>query len=77
MALERLTDGTGVSSLTVPKIIKDLIADFLIGGAAALATSNILNIQQVLDAPKVAILAIVGAGVHSGYRFLLKWATTE
>lgn len=71
-----LTDGTGVSKLTVPKIVKDFIADALIGAAAGLATANIAALPQDTATLTVAGWAIANAIGHSLYRFILKWATS-
>ncbi len=68
-----LTDGTGVSSLTVPKVIKDLIADALLGVAAGLATANIVALPQDKATAITAGWVIANAVVHSLYRFILKW----
>lgn len=72
-----LTDGTGVSGITVPKIVKDFIADALISSAAALTAANVLSLQQAVTAPNVAVFAIAGAVLHAGYRVVLRWATTD
>ncbi len=69
-----LSDGTGVSSLTVPKVIKDLIADALLGAAAGLATANVVSLPQDTAQAVTAGWIIANALVHSLYRFLLKWS---
>lgn len=62
--------------ITFPKIIKDLIADGLIGAAASLAAVNIVAIPTDQAGAAVAGMAIANALVHSLYRFALKWATS-
>lgn len=71
-----LTDGTGVSALSATKLIKDFVADFLLGAAAALATVQIMDLGAAIAAPQVAGLAIAGAAVKAAYRVVLRWATT-
>ena len=71
-----LTDGTGVSSLTVPKLIKDFVADVLLSGAAALAAVQIVSVDQAVAQPTVVAFAVAGAVIRSVYRAVLKWATT-
>lgn len=71
-----LTDGTGISALTGSKIIKDLVADALLSGAAALATANILSLGDALSAPSIAGFAVAGALIRVAYRAVLKWATS-
>lgn len=71
-----LTDGTGVSSITATKLIKDFVADFLLSAAAALATSSIMDLGAAVAAPDIAAFAIAGAAIRAGYRIVLKWATT-
>lgn len=68
-----LTDGTGVSSLTVPKIAKDFIVDFVKTLAAVFVAAQITGVQNVLDDPHKAIIAATGALFSTGYRFILKW----
>lgn len=71
-----LTDGTGVSALSATKLIKDFVADFLLGAAAALATVQVMDLGAAIAAPQVAGLAIAGAAVKAAYRVILRWATT-
>lgn len=71
-----LTDGTGVSRLTSSKILKDLVADALLSGSAALVTANILSLGDALAAPSIAGFAVAGALIRVVYRAVLKWATT-
>lgn len=72
-----LTDETGVSKITVPKIVKDFIADALISAGAALAAANITDIGSAVQGPQVAGFAVAGAIIHAAYRIILRWATTE
>lgn len=71
-----LTDGTGISSITAIKFAKDFIADALISGAAALATVQIVSLDQAAAQPTVVVFAIGGAIIHAAYRAALKWATS-
>lgn len=71
-----LTDGTGVSALTITKLAKDFIADVLLSGAAALAAAQIVDVGSAIDQPQVAAFAVVGAVVRAAYRAILRWATT-
>lgn len=71
-----LTDGTGVSAITLKKLVKDFVADFLLTGASAIAAANIFGIQDAVAAPEVAGFAIGGAAIRAGYRVILRWATT-
>ena len=72
-----LTDGTGVSPLTVQKWVKDFVADVLLSGAAALAAAQIVDVGSAVEAPQVAAFAVAGAVIRSLYRAVLRWATTE
>ena len=72
-----LTDGTGVSRLTITKLVKDFVADFLISAAATLATVQVMSLGDAIAAPTVAGLAIAGAAIKAAYRVILRWATTD
>ena len=71
-----LTDGSGVSKLTVSKTVKDLVADVLLSGAAALVAVNIVSLDGAVAQPTVAAFALGGAVIRAFYRAALKWATT-
>lgn len=71
-----LTDGTGISKITGSKLVKDFVADFLLSGAAALATAQIMDLGSALAAPDVAAFAVAGAAIRTAYRFVLRWATS-
>jgi hypothetical protein len=77
-----LTDGTGISSLDLGsragwlKFIKDLVADVLLSGAAALVAVQIVSVDAAIAAPQVAAFALLGAGIRALYRAVLRWATT-
>jgi hypothetical protein len=71
-----LTDGTGVSSFTASKVVKDFVADVLLSGAAALAASQIVDLGSAIATPQVAAFAVAGAVIRALYRAVLKWATT-
>jgi hypothetical protein len=71
-----LTDGTGVSPFTVPKLIKDAVADFLLALPAALIVAGVTDVPQDTKAAMVAGFAIIGVAVKVFYRAALRWATT-
>jgi selenophosphate synthase len=71
-----LTDGTGVSSITATKFVKDFVADVLLSGAAALVTVNVMGVADVIAAPDITAFAIAGAVIRALYRAALRWATT-
>ena len=71
-----LTDGAGVSRLTSSKLVKDLVADFLITFSAALVGSNVAGVADAFAAPQLVLIAGAGAMLHTIYRGLLKWSTT-
>lgn len=58
------------------KIVKDFVADALMGVAAGLATVTITSIDEAIAAQAVITFAITKALVQAGYRTLLKWATS-
>lgn len=71
-----LTDGTGVSKLLKKKIVKDFVADFLLGAAAMMTVNNIAAIPTDVQGLTTAAGGIANALVHTIYRFALKWATS-
>lgn len=71
-----LTDGTGVSSLTVPKVVKDAIADALLSVPGALIAVNVTGLDTALAAPLVAAVAIGDVILRVVYRAVLKWSQT-
>lgn len=71
-----LTDGTGVSAITVTKVLKDFVADVLLSGAAALVAVQIVDVGAALATPQVAAFALAGALIRAAYRAALRWATT-
>lgn len=71
-----LTDNTGVSPLTITKLIKDFIADFLLSGAAALAAAQVMDLGSAVQAPEATAFAVAGAAIRSLYRIALRWAQT-
>jgi len=72
-----LTDGTGVSSITVIKFVKDFVADVLLSGAAALVAVQIVSVDQAVSTPDVVAFALAGAVIRAAYRAALRWATTS
>ena len=71
-----LTDGTGVSALTSSKVLKDLVADMLLGGAAALVASQVVDVGTAINQPQVVAFALTGAIIRALYRAGLRWATS-
>lgn len=69
-----LTDGTGVSSFTVPKLVKDAILDALLSFPGALLAVNITGLEAALTAPLVVAVALGDALIRVLYRAALKWA---
>lgn len=72
-----LTDGTGVSPLTLKKLVKDFVADFLMTAAAAVAATGIMGIPTDQTSTVIIGTAVLGAAIRAGYRAVLRWATTE
>lgn len=71
-----LTDGTGVSSFTATKIVKDFVADVLLSGAAALVAVQVVDVGSAVAQPQVVAFALLGAAIRAAYRAVLRWATT-
>ncbi len=71
-----LTDGTGVSPLTLPKFVKDAVADFLLALPAALIVAGVTDVPQDTKGAMVAGFAIIGVAVKALYRAALRWSTT-
>lgn len=75
-----LTEGTGVSALTSSKVLKDIVLDFLLTGAAALgagATLEALDIGTIIAAPEAAGVALFGALIRTLYRAAIRWAQSD
>lgn len=73
-----LTDGGGVAPLDTIKVVKDLVADFLLSGAAAGVAAGIftaIGTGDDLTAREVAAFAVGGAAVRLLYRAVLRWAS--
>lgn len=75
-AASALTDGTGISRLTSSKVVKDLVADFLLTASAALVAVNIVSVDGAAANPVVVATALIGAVVRVGYRAALKWTAS-
>ena len=71
-----LTDGTGISRLTTSKVVKDLVADFLLTASAALLAVNVMSVDAAVAQPTVVATAVGGALIRVVYRAVLKWATS-
>ncbi len=72
-----LTDGTGVSALVGSKVVKDLVLDFLLSGAAALVSAQIIDLGAAVNSPQVAGFAVAGALIRTLYRAALRWAQSN
>lgn len=71
-----LTDGGGIASLTKSKVLKDFVADTLMGASAALVAVGVTGIDIAAATPAVAATAIANALISAGYRTALRWATS-
>lgn len=71
-----LTDGTGISRITGSKVLKDFVADALMGIPPALLAVGVTNVPQDQAQLIVAIVAIGGAIIGALYRAGLRWATS-
>lgn len=70
-----LTEGTGVSPLTIPKLAKDFVVDFVKTLAAVFVANNLISVQSAIDNPHLVITAGLGALISTGYRFILRWGS--
>ena len=71
-----LTDGTGISAITGSKLLKDLVADILLSGAAALVAVQITDVGSAVAQPQILAFALLGAGIRALYRAALRWSTS-
>ena len=71
-----LTDGTGVSAITLQKVVKDAVADFLLSLPPALLAVNIVAIPQDQAGLVTVAWAVGNVVVKVVYRTGLRWATT-
>lgn len=71
-----LTDGTGIGSFTVSKVVKDVILDALLSVPVALLAVNVTGVEGALAAPITVAVAIGDALIRVIYRAALKWAQT-
>ncbi len=69
-----LTDGTGVSSLTGTKILKDLVLDALLSVPVALVAINVASLEMAAAAPAAVAYAVGNALIRVVYRAALRWA---
>jgi hypothetical protein len=72
-----LTDNGGVAAITGSKILKDFVADALMGAAAALVAVQVSSVDQAIAQPMVVVTAIAGAVISAAYRIVLRWATSS
>lgn len=63
--------------VTWQKLVKDFIADALMGAAAALVAVGVTGVDQAAASPAVAAVAIANAVISAAYRLTLKWATSD
>lgn len=71
-----LTDGTGISKLTSSKLIKDFVADILLGAVTGLGLVNIVGIDSALAQPAIAAVAVGNALISALYRVILRWTAS-
>jgi hypothetical protein len=74
-----LTDGTGISPITLTKFVKDFVLDFLVTAIAAVTaggTLDALDLGTVIAAPDVAAIAVLGALIKAVLRAVLRWAAS-
>jgi hypothetical protein len=67
-----LTDGTGISTFTLPKIVKDALLDFLLTAPAVFITLGFVNVEQAMTAPIAVGLGLLDAAIRVLYRAALK-----
>ena len=72
----RLTDGTGIGTFTVPKIIKDLVLDFLLTVPAVFIGLQVADLGTALTMPVAIAIGVADAAIRVVYRALLKWSQT-
>lgn len=75
-AVNTLTDGTGVSAFTGSKLVKDVVADFLLSVPAVLIGLQVTDLNAALAMPTVVAIAVMDVGIRVGYRAILRWATS-
>lgn len=71
-----LTDGTGISKFTLPKIVKDAALDFLLTVPAVFVGLQVVNVEQALSAPIAVGLGVADAAIRVVYRAALKYFQT-
>lgn len=71
-----LTDNGGIAAITGSKLLKDFVADFLLGASAAFVTTSIGGLQEATQAPMVVGFALGNAAISAAYRIVLRWATS-
>ena len=72
----RLTDGSGIGTWGASKVVKDFVADLLMGGAAGLAAINVVDIPQDQEQATIVTFALAKALIQAVFRALLKWTQT-
>lgn len=73
-AAATLTDGTGVSSITQSKLVKDFVLDVLLAVPAGLLAINVGGIESALAASAGVAFVVGDAVVKAAYRVALRWA---
>lgn len=76
-----LTDGQVAAPATLTKMVKDFVADFLIGAAAAVSgitigTVAFGGISDAVAHPLIVGAALANAALSAAYRIALRWATS-
>lgn len=76
-AAAALTDGAQVAAPTAKKLLKDFIADFLIGGATGIGATMVTGLQDAVAQPLIVTFALGNAAIAAAYRAVLRWATSD
>lgn len=69
-----LTDGTGVSPITAPKWVKDLVLDLLLSLPAVFVGLNIADLETAMAMPIAVAISLADAVIRWLYRAALRWA---
>ena len=71
-----LTDGTGISNLTLPKVLKDALLDFMLGLPGVFIALNVTGLEQALAVPVAVSFGVGDLLVRVAYRASIKWLQT-
>ena len=69
-----LTDGTGISQITAPKWVKDLVLDLLLALPAVFIGLNIADLNTALTVPGAVAVGLADAVIRWLYRAAIRWA---